>query len=157
MVEPSNALLDSIYRKGEHSYYYAHAPKQTGDLDTAHRVHGDGIIQGGPPQLIEVKEVTHIPQHTIVNIRNFLWADEDDECSIYITFPQDVIQDQLSFKSDLKSFELSYRLSELETHKLIKKLSKTIDPERSKFRARKNKVTITLYKSEPGKWEKLEE
>jgi predicted dehydrogenase len=157
MVEPSNALLDSIYRKGEHSYYYAHAPKQTEDLNSAHRVQGEGIIHGGPPQLIQVQEVTPAPQPRVVNIRNFSWADEDDECSVYITFPSDILQDAVSFKSDLKSFEFSYRLSELETHKLIKKLSKTIDPDRSKLRLRKNKATITLYKSEPGKWDKLEE
>ena len=50
-MEPENALLDSIKQKGDHSYYYAHKPRDLPPED-AKVLEGVGIVTGGPPQLL---------------------------------------------------------------------------------------------------------
>lgn len=157
MVEAENALLDSIKRKGEHSYYYAHAPRQSDTLESAIRLEGSGIIYGGPPQLLGEQQATAPVQHTYVNIRNYSWADEDDEVTIYVNFAENVDSAKIACSFDSKSVELTYQISENETHRLsLKKLNSAIDPASSKYRVRKNRVTITLKKVDGGKWYKLE-
>lgn len=58
MVEPSNALQESISRKGQHSYYYAHAPRDLDEIEQAIVISGDNIVTGGPPKLVETTEIT---------------------------------------------------------------------------------------------------
>lgn len=158
MVESAeNALLESIKRKGEHSYYYAHAPRQSDALDSALRMEGSGIIHGGPPKLLVEQELTVPVPHTYVIIRNYSWADEDEDVTIYVNFPENLDSSKVECTFDTKSVELTYCISENETHKLsLKKLNSAIDPASSKYRIRKNRVTITLKKQAGGKWYKLE-
>ena len=50
--EANNALLDNIARKGQSSYYYAHAPRDF-TMEGAKHFEGDGKIYGGAPTLIK--------------------------------------------------------------------------------------------------------
>ncbi|CAG9317495.1 unnamed protein product [Blepharisma stoltei] len=157
MVESENALRDNIRRKGENSYYYAHAPRPDEVPDHAIVLEGDGIITGGPPKLI-ARDQQFTPQPHIFNIRNYSWSDENDKVTIYIPFEEDVDPDLVTCKFDTKEVDLTYSFSDTETRKLwLKKLSNTISPTQSSYKVRKNKIVITLKKVGSLSWYKLAE
>ena len=50
-------LKNSIKKKGQNSYYYAHNyDGQNFNSENAKKFYGDGLIYGGEPQKIETKE-----------------------------------------------------------------------------------------------------
>lgn len=155
MVEASNALLSSINRSGENSYYYAHAPRQIDNLENAIVIEGEGIVTGGIPRLIHSNSAPQL-EIKIHNIRNYSWADEDDEVTIYITLNEQVNPDRVECHFDTRALEVSYNKSEIEIHKLrIPKLNEAINVEQSKFRVRRNRITVVLKKSTSAAWSKL--
>lgn len=155
MVESENALLDSIKRKGEHSYYYAHAPRSTSDLDSAKVLRGEGIVTGGPPQLLGRQN----PQNARgpkTETPSYYWSDEDETISVCVKLPEPLLGEAVSCEFDSRSFEFAYTPDETTHYKLhLKKLANPILPEESKFKVRRNKVVITLKKEETKKWWKL--
>ena len=48
-----NALQANIKKKGQYSYYYAHAKKEGEELKEGIKVEGPGIVTGGPPVLLK--------------------------------------------------------------------------------------------------------
>ena len=52
-----SALKESIKKKGQNSYYYAHNYEgQNFNDESAKKFYGDGLIYGGEPTLIEKRE-----------------------------------------------------------------------------------------------------
>ncbi|CAG9327990.1 unnamed protein product [Blepharisma stoltei] len=161
MVESENALMESIKKKGDKSYYYAHAPRNIDIPEEAKVLEGVGIVTGGPPVLITkdapaeaARQVT--PQ--IVNIRNYSWAEDDDKVTLYINFEEEVKAELISCTFNTKEFALTYDFSEAETRKLIlKNLTHNIDPSQSNYKIRKSRITVNLKKTEIEKWYKLTE
>lgn len=159
MVESENALIESIKKKGDKSYYYAHAPRNCDIPEEAKILEGVGIVTGGPPRLIASKQQTELQIRVVpqtVNIRNYSWTEDDDRVSIYIEFGEDVISEQVDCTFDKKELVLTYNFNEIEIRKLIlKNLRKEIVPEESRYRIRKNKITVHLKKAEVDKWYSL--
>jgi len=155
MSDPANALIENIQKKGENSYYYAHAPRNIDSFEEAKVVTGDGIVTGGPPVLIKRHDsVTESSPFAI--IRNYSWADGDGKVTVYVPFEEDVEESQVRCEFESKSFCLTYMKNEADVKKLvIKKLYKEIDPNNSRFRIRTNKVVIHLTKLVSGSWYKL--
>lgn len=155
MVESENALLESIKKRGEHSYYYAHAPRFESVPEHAIVLEGDGIITGGPPKLI-AKQHQPVPVHQIVNIRSYSYSDDGEKVTIYINFDESVNPDMVTCRFDSKELDLTYTFSDYETRKLwLKKLSHTIEPDQCTYKIRKNKIVITLKKTHNASWYKL--
>ena len=48
-----NALQANIKRKGQYSYYYAHAKRETEEEKEGIKLEGPGIVTGGPPVLLK--------------------------------------------------------------------------------------------------------
>ena len=157
MEASDNALLGNIKKKGENSYYYAHAPRQLENLEEAKVVEGEGIVTGGPPKLI-MRHDSKAELTAVSNIRNYSWADHDTKVTVYVEFEENVEENKVSCSFESKKLELAYVLNNTETKRLIlSRLSKNIDPEASTFRVRKNKIIIHLKKASEGSWSKLNE
>lgn len=148
MVESENALQESIKRRGDKSYYYAHAPRNTDDPSIAKILEGEGIVTGGDPKLLVSDQTKVLKPKQVVNIRNYAWTDEDDK--IEISTPYEDTEDKLEVQFTKEGFELVYYASEEETRKLImKNLFKNIVPESCSKRLRRNKVVLSLVKEDP--------
>jgi hypothetical protein len=149
MVESENALQESIKRRGDKSYYYAHAPRNVDDPSTAKILEGEGIVTGGDPKLL-VSDIPkpEQPKH-LVNIRNYNWGDEDDK--VEISTPFDGISESLDVLITTDSVQATFNTERNETKKLlIKPLNKSVIPETSSYRiTRRNKLIITLAKMDP--------
>ena len=155
MEESDNALLENIKKRGENSYYYAHAPRPQENLEEAKVLEGDGIVTGGPPKLI-MRHDSYAEVSTTSNIRNYSWADHDGKVSVYVEFEEPVEANRVNCNFETNSLELTYTMSTGEFKRLfLKKLSKNIDPEGSAFKTRKNKVIIHLKKEIDSSWSKL--
>ena len=157
MEASDNALLENIKRRGENSYYYAHAPRAQENLEEAKVIEGHGIVAGGPPKLI-MRHDSYAEINTTSNIRNYSWADHDSKVSVYVEFEEPVEANNVNCSFESNSLELTYTMSTGEIKRLLlKKLSKKIDPEGCSFKTRKNKVIIHLKKESDGSWYKLNE
>mmetsp|Transcript_1779 Transcript_1779/g.2317 ORF Transcript_1779/g.2317 Transcript_1779/m.2317 type:complete len:144 (-) Transcript_1779:199-630(-) len=94
--DPSkSALKESIKKKGQNSYYYAHNYEgQNFNDQNAKTFYGDGLIYGGEPTLIEKREgeqkstaaVASTP--VLKKIAKYSWLDEDSKVKIYIDLDQ---------------------------------------------------------------------
>ncbi|OMJ80331.1 hypothetical protein SteCoe_19429 [Stentor coeruleus] len=145
--EAANALQESIKRKGDKSYYYAHAPRNVDDPTLATIIEGEGIVTGGDPKLL-VKDLPKMePVKQVINIRNYHWHDDDDK--IRVSTPFEDTEDKVTVKFEKEGFELIHEASPTETRKLIiKSLNKPINPEASSYRIRNRKVVIILMKED---------
>lgn len=155
MADPANALIENIQKKGENSYYYAHAPRNIDNLEEAKVISGDGIVTGGPPVLIKRHDsTTELSPFSI--IRNYSWADGEDKVSVYVPFEEDIQQNQVNCEFENKGFVLTYVKTESDVKKLtIRKLYKEIEVNGCSFRVRNNKVVVSLKKLVKGSWFKL--
>lgn len=155
MSEAENALLGNIKKKGENSYYYAHAPRVADNLEEAKILEGEGIVTGGPPVLIKRHDST--TDVTLVsNIRNYSYSDSDDKITIYVPFEEEVDSNLVSCEFEDKKIMMTYLKSENDTKRLVlRKLFREIDPDTSSYRVRNNKIVITLKKKVSGSWYKL--
>ena len=147
MVESQNALQESIKRKGDKSYYYAHAPRNVDDPSIATILEGEGIVAGGHPKLL-VKEVSKQEEvKQLVNIRNYAWHDSDDKVVVSMPFEDTEDKVRVTFTKD--SLEVIYEVNPTETRKLyLKPLNKSINPDISTYRVRRNKLHIHLAKED---------
>ena len=155
MSDNENALIQNIKTKGENSYYYAHAPRNTDNMENATVLEGEGIITGGHPVLIKRQDsTTENSSYSI--IRNYSWADSDEKVSVYIQFEDDVDPSTTSIDYQTQGFTFTLHKSQTEIRRLaIRNLYKDINPDKCNIKVRRNRVTINLHKSEPGSWHKL--
>ena len=155
MVESQNALIENIKKKGENSYYYAHAPRNVENIEDAKIIEGEGIVTGGPPKLIKRIDSIH-EIAPISNIRNYSWADHEEKLTVYIPFEGSLEENKVSCEFFANGFDLKFNLNESETKRLVlKKLFKNIQTEGSSFKFRKNKIAVCLIKESQGSWYKL--
>lgn len=153
-METDNALLDSIKKRGQNSYYYAHAPRT--DCDDAKSLKHNCIVTGGPPQLITSdrgRELTEDRQ--VVPIRNYSWCDEDEKVTLYIPSPTTLQLEDVQVRFGEKSLELRYPSDNWLNLLQIKDLKAAVVVEDCKYRVRNNKILITLKKEKLEKWYSL--
>jgi hypothetical protein len=155
MSDPDNALLGNIKKKGENSYYYAHAPRPTDNLEEAIVLEGEGIITGGNPVLIKRQDST-VDMASVSIIRNYSWADSDEKVSVYIQFDHEVDSSKVTCDFQTRAFTFTYTVNENEVRKLcIRKLCNDVDPDKCAIKYRRQKVIINLHKASSGSWYKL--
>lgn len=151
MVESENALQESIKRKGDKSYYYAHAPRNVDDPTIATILEGEGIVSGGNPKLLikdYVKPQEEVKQ--ITNIRNYAWHDDDNK--VVISIPYEDSEENVNVTITKDGLEVIHQVSQSEVRKLsIKPLNNPIVPEKSTYRIRRNKLHIHLEKEDTEK------
>ena len=145
MVESENALQESIKRRGDKSYYYAHAPRNIDDPSLAKVLVEEGIVTGGDPKLLVKADSKVETVRQVINIRNYSWHDDDDK--VVISMPFTDTEDKINVTFNKDSVELIFQVSSTELRKLfVKPLNQTIIPESSSFRIRKAKLAIHLVK-----------
>ena len=87
-----SALKESIKKKGQNSYYYAHNyDGQNFDNENAKKFYGDGLIYGGEPTLVEKRDETAKPKESttvLKKIAKYSWTDENAKIKIYIELDQ---------------------------------------------------------------------
>lgn len=160
-------LEENIRTKGENAYYYAHksyVDSKNENLQKGQVVSGPGIITGGDPVLLEVKEKKE--KEIIVENKKFtkyLFIDDGDKVQIKIEVPEEFIN-KLSLDiivADIKerSINLTCDFGDKNVYYfVVKKLCKKVKSEESKVKLSKDnkKIIITLKKvDEDDEWEKL--
>jgi hypothetical protein len=157
-----SALEHNIKSKGEFSYYYAHGRRfEKQEEENGKIIAGPGIITGGDPVLLQktVKEVEVIKEPK--KFTKFIFFDDDKNVQVKIDLPDDikelVTEDCVNIKFTEKSFDLRVDVPNGEPYFYsVKKLYKKIDPDGSKTKLLKGKLSIILKKKdEDEEWEKL--
>ena len=102
-VEQSE-LKNSIKKKGQNSYYYAHNyGNQNFNDENAKKFYGDGLIYGGEPTLISSNQIqkpeAEEPAKVAKKIQKYSWNDEGEKVKIYIElnqFPGQITKDMVN-------------------------------------------------------------
>lgn len=162
--EKKSALHESIKQYGQHSYYYAHKPKDF-DLGKGKRFEGSGIIYGGEPVLLEKKESSkeaEVKTTTTKTITKYSWLDEKKKVKIYIDLTQELFKDKNITENmiDLKVEDTSMTLSVVDEESncyefKVKKLNDKVEPEKCTVMISSGKIKISLHKWIETKWREL--
>ena len=159
-----SALKESIKKKGQHSYYYAHNyDGQNFNDSNAKQFYGDGLIYGGEPTLVATREKTDTVKKVEVNpvkkIAKYSWLDEDTKVKIYIDlaqFPTQITKEMVDVKFDEYLCDIKVIEEDGTTHVLnLSKLHEKIMPEKSSFRHSEKRISITLKKWLETSWSEL--
>ncbi len=160
-------LEENIRTKGENAYYYAHKSYVESKNDNSQKgivISGPGIITGGDPVLLEVKDKKE--KEVIVENKKFtkyLFIDDGDKVQIKIEVPDEFVN-KLSLDiivADIKerSINLTCDFGDKNLYYfVVKKLCKKVKAEESKVKLSKDnkKIILTLKKvDEDDEWEKL--
>lgn len=158
-----SALKESIKKKGQNSYYYAHNyDGQNFDNDTAKKVYGDGIIHGGAPTLIMKKESNKEEEkkaqsaNPLKKIAKYSWNDEDAKIKIYIDlsqFPTEITKDMVDVEFQEYGCEIKVMDQNGTQHVLsLQKLYEKIEVDKSTWRHSEKRISITFKKWLETKW-----
>mmetsp|Transcript_27111 Transcript_27111/g.73577 ORF Transcript_27111/g.73577 Transcript_27111/m.73577 type:complete len:197 (-) Transcript_27111:166-756(-) len=163
----ANKVAESIEKKGEHSYYFAHSKKMD-DLSQATFIEGDGSRQLACVGGMKKVETEEINTGAKVSWReDYAWGDEGGKVKVYVEFPEgslghpDVVVEplfeELSFQVVVKGVgggPQAYGVTNGE-HRLAGK----IVPGKCqwRFNSSKSRLTVTLAKADPeeGAWAAL--
>ena len=127
--DADNALLDNIAKKGNNSYYYAHAPKDF-TTEGAQHFKEDGKIYGGNPTLLKTTNMEEAEARRKredaakikrKNISKHSWSDEDAKVKIYIDnsqFAGPIVESMVSVKFEEYRCEVSVTDAEGTIHVL---------------------------------------
>jgi hypothetical protein len=156
MVEPENALLHNISAKGEASYYYAHAPRKVDNIEGAIVLGGEGIVTGGPPQLLARQDSKTLVPVT-VQIRNYSWTDDGALVTIYIPLVKEIVADAVSIEFSAQALQLNIVYDDELSHSLsLRKLAHPVNQAECTWRVRTNKLVLKLKKTDDlTKWYSL--
>jgi len=155
---------ENIQTKGSNAYYYAHNRPFSVPAD-AKVVEGPGIITGGPPRKIAERE-SKTPMNSSDTMRKSEYCDRIEKymfleevketCEVIVNVPG-VETAELEVREN--DFVLYVKLSGQDRRKKLEvgPLYSTVVPEKCKKRVNvsKGKVTVTLTKQVPVKWNSL--
>jgi len=160
-------MEQNIKTKGENAYYYAHKrivdEREKSGKEEGITITGPGIITGGDPVLLDVKEG---PVEAIKENKKFvkyLFIDNDDQAQVKIEFP-DELKDLVSIEHCMVDFNAKSLNVKVEVPGkdpyffVVKKLHKVIVPNDSHYKLSKNKDKLILNlkkKDQDAEWEKL--
>ena len=159
-----SALKESIKKKGQNSYYYAHNYEgQNFNDQNAKTFYGDGLIYGGEPTLIEKRDEPKVekkPEIITKKIAKYSWLDEDAKVKVYIEldqFPTQITKAMCDVKFEEFSAEIKIVDENGTNHILnLAKLYDKIEPEKSSWRFSEGKrVSVTFKKWLETKWHHL--
>jgi len=149
--QPSSALEENIMNKGKNAYYYAHA----GNLGKG----ADKKNLGGAPRLLtrtESKKDDSVKSRRKNNITDYSWADADKKVSIYITSLENlgsIDPDNIKLETSKSGMKLCLLDLEGEDYILeIPNLNGEIRKGKTKLIKEKNKLIVSLFKSEEFSW-----
>ena len=158
--DQSSALQASIGKKGQYSYYYAHKKKPEDEKEGQVFV-GNGIVTGGDPVLLKKQESLKEPEKPKqLAITKYLWMDDGDKVKIYIDLKEPVYEGVLQSSVEVNFQEQALTVEMVDgkgnMHRLqLPNLHDKIEPEKSKWNIRNEKVTIRMHKWIDTKWREL--
>ena len=159
-------LKQSIKKKGQNSYYYAHNyDGQNFNNENAKQFYGDGLIYGGEPTLISKKEKTEGEEvkkqvsNPVQKIKKYSWLDEDTKVKIYIEldqFPTKITKSMIDIKFEEYSVDIKVVDEAGTEHVLgLSKLFEKIEEADSLWKFSEKRISITLKKWLETKWNSL--
>eukprot|EP00942_MAST-04A_sp_MAST-4A-sp1_P008603 g8603.t1 len=141
-TQAKSALEENILNKGKNAYYYAHAGNLGKGADKKN-------LGGNKKEDGSNKRIKN-------NITDYAWADGDKKVSIYITSLENlglIDEDNINLETGEKSMKLT--ISDLggEDYILeIPNLNSEIRKGKTKLIKAKNKLIVSLFKSEEFSW-----
>jgi len=163
----SNKVADSIQKKGDNSYYFAHSKKMD-DLSDAALIEGDGSRQLACAEGMKKVETEEINTGPKVQWReDYAWGDEGGKVKVYVEFPEGSLgHPNVMVEPEFEEFRFQVVVKGLgggnEAQGVTNgehRLAGKIIPEKCqwRFNSSKTRLTVTLVKAEPeeGAWSGL--
>lgn len=100
-----NFLEASIQQKGERSYYYAHKKREF-TTENAIVLEGNGIITGGPPQLLGTQDSGSFSETRFDKITRYSWYEDGGKVKIIIELDFPVTREMIDAGFNSHSLQL---------------------------------------------------
>jgi hypothetical protein len=155
-----SALQENLDKKGGNAYYHAHDRKFEVPAD-AKVITGDGLINGGPPVLLEIGANSVTEEDRTMWLKDYSWSDSGAKVKIYVPIAEGVLSPE-----DADSMvQANYNATNLDVTILarpkqrlkIEKLNADIKPESctTRVEAKKNRIVLQLVKKRETTWYSL--
>merc|ERR1719261_742235 len=86
----ASALQADLDRKGDNAYYHAHN-RHFEVPEDAKVVTGPGLINGGPPVLLEVGAETVTEEDRTMWLKDYSWSDSGNKVKVYVPIKEGVL------------------------------------------------------------------
>lgn len=147
-----SALQEDLDRKGQNAYYHAHDRAFVVPED-AKVITGAGLINGGPPVLLEVGAETVTEDDRTMWLKDYSWSDSGAKVKVYVPIAEGVLPEEGAEALVQATYEKSnvdLVINGRPKQRLkIEKLNADINPEASTTRveAKKNRIVLQLAKN----------
>jgi len=146
-----SALQEDLDRKGTNAYYHAHNRDYVVP-DDAKVVRGEGLVNGGPPVLLEVGAETTTEDDRTMWLKDYSWSDSGKKVKVYVPIAEGVLPAdgaEAIVETTYNATNIDLVISSRPKQRLkIEKLNADISPELSSTRveANKNRIVLQLAK-----------
>jgi len=155
-----SALQENLDKKGTNAYYHAHNRPFEVPKD-AKVITGDGLINGGPPVLMEIGESTVTEEDRTMWLKDYSWSDSGTKVKVYVPLAEGILR-----PDDAESMvEAQYNATNVDITILarpkqrlkIEKLNDAIKPDSctTRVEAAKNRIVLQLAKKTEKTWYSL--
>lgn len=155
-----SALQENLNKKGSNAYYHAHDRKFEVPPD-AKVITGDGLINGGPPVLLEIGANSVTEEDRTMWLKDYSWADSGAKVKIYVpveegVLPQDGAESMVEAQYNTTNLDITI-LGRPKQRLKIEKLNADIKPEEctTRVEAKKNRIVLQLVKKRDTTWYSL--
>jgi len=146
-----SALQEDLDRKGPNAYYHAHN-RDFKVPEDAKVITGAGLINGGPPVLLEVGAETVTEDDRTMWLKDYSWSDSGAKVKVYVPIGEGILPDEGAealVQATYNASNLDLVINGRPKQRLkIDKLNADINPEASTTRVevKKNRIVLQLAK-----------
>jgi hypothetical protein len=146
-----SALQENLDRKGDNAYYAAHTRKFEVPED-AKVITGEGLINGGPPVLLEVGAGSVSEDDRTMWLKDYSWSDSGTKVKVYVPIAEGILPDKGADEIVVTTYNasnLDLVINGRPKQRLkIEKLNADIKPEECTTRVepKKNRIVLQLVK-----------
>ena len=98
--DQTNALQENIQKNGDLSYYYAHAPRNSGEEEFKEgiKTEGPGLVTGGTPIMLSSTKSGSKPSasKSYTTLSKYMWLDAKKKIKIYIDLTDPIFKKEES-------------------------------------------------------------
>jgi len=146
-----SALQEDLDRKGQNAYYHAHN-RDFKVPEDAKVITGAGLINGGPPVLLEVGAETVTEDDRTMWLKDYSWSDSGAKVKVYVPIAEGVLPEEGAealVQATYNASNLDLVINGRPKQRLkIDKLNADIRPEActTRVEAKKNRIVLQLAK-----------
>lgn len=155
-----SALQADLDRKGDNAYYHAHN-RDFVVPDNAKVITGEGLVNGGPPVLLESGGSTVTEEERTQWLKDYSWSDSGKKVKVYIPVAEGVLpaegaQSMVEATFNATNIDLMV-LGRPKQRLKIEKLNAEIVPEScvTRVEGKKNRIVLELSKKKETTWYNL--